>query len=99
MTFVGPGFDRFDDFVIPGSQREQAQASPQRTAGVFLQPVTGDLRFDKQIVGHVVIECLDDPIPITVTVRKGLPLGEQGVFVRIARYVQPEPSPALPVMG
>ena len=31
MTFVGARFGRFDNFVIPGTQREQTQSGAQRT--------------------------------------------------------------------
>ena len=61
-----------------------------------LHLVPSDLHLDKTIVRHVLIEGLDDPIPIRPTVQPWkIPL--ESIAFPEANYVKPMPSPALPI--
>jgi hypothetical protein len=68
VAFVGAGLGRLGDAVVPGAEAEQAEGA--EVLFFFGQEVAGHLRFDEEVVGHVVVEGLDDPVAIAPGVRR-----------------------------
>ena len=61
------------------------------------QDVAGELQPRELVVGQIVIERVDDPIPIVPHLAR--PILFVPVGVRIPGRIQPEPGPAFPKMG
>ena len=59
--------------------------------------ISGDLRLHEPVVRHVVVESLNDPIAIAVSVRIGFHLRRVQLVVRIAGDVEPIAAPALAI--
>ena len=58
--------------------------------------VAGDLFLDEAVVGLVLVERLDDVVPIAPNIRADCVIRETIAF-RIASQIKPVPSPALPI--
>ncbi len=66
---------------------------------VFFGPVSQNLRSDEVVVGHVMVQRRNSPVPPQVDAggrRHHRPV--QAIEVRITEHVQPMPGPAYPVL-
>ena len=52
-------------------------------------PVSGDLRLDEKIVGHILVEGLNDPVAITESIRP---------VVAVSGDIEPVSPPPLPIV-
>ena len=100
MPLIGPCFGRFNDLVIPGTERKQSQSWPQfPTIRIRFNQISSDLRFDELVIRHVPIECADHPVAIPERIRKRIFAESQLIRIRIARDIQPVPTPTFSIFG
>ena len=86
-----------DAIVIAFAERMEAQRRQQLLPVAAGHQVSGQLRLDEAVVGHVVIEGLDHPVPVAVGERERSVLECGGHALAVARQVQPVTAPALSV--
>ena len=89
--------------VIPGPEPQEASRGQRFVAGLGVHQIARQLRFDKLIVRHVVVERLNHPIAIRVRVgirpvASGIGVQTAIVVLAVARHIQPHSSPALAIV-
>ena len=65
--------------------------------GVFRKQIGGQLQFQKLVIGHVAIQCFDDPVPIAIGMGPRIVIS-QGLVIGIPSDIEPESAPSLAVV-
>ena len=86
------------DTVVIGELARRVDEDRERREKLLVvhvgQKVRRELRFDEEVIGHVAVERLDDPVAVVVELRR---VPDKHV-VGVARDVEPIASPAFAVV-
>src|SRR6478609_9691536 len=85
---------RIDTIVLHlGTQRIKSRA------GRLPDLIARDLRTDELVVGHVVIQSLNYPVPVAPGIRISLVFGGEKAIVGVTSHVEPVSRPSLAIPG
>src|SRR5262249_17032938 len=103
MTLVGPGDFESAVIVVPGPQPEEACCGESFGAIFRVLQIACDLRLYKSIERHVIVESLNNPVPIGIGVRIRtiafwIRIQASVIVFTITGDIQPDTTPSFAIM-
>ena len=103
VALIGARYFRRAIIVIPGAEANESRAGKRLVPSLGVHQVAGNLSLGELIVRYVVVEGLDHPVAVNISIWIGVKAPAHGIetaiiVLAVAGDIEPCASPALAIM-